>query len=325
MLMAAGEGVRLRPFTGFVPKPFLPVFGVPVFEYLLNNLYNNGIIDVVMNTHHLSDVAAGFIRRYESLNNTKIQISDERVKLLGSAGGIRHALEKICKNNSSFLLSNADIIYNLDIKQLVDKHAALRKKHNVLVTLAVLESAQTDDEYSEIMFDKKTDMLTGVGKKRINKPMYSGVAVLEKEAVAHLHDNEILEFVPSVLFPAIKQNRAGVLLFKNSLLNWWVDIGTPKLWHGAHMRFLQALKNNNLPEGFRKIIEKVNEEVAPGVWKKKGEKIFDQTITPPSYWGAGGNCPGVFGPNSVLYGRPENLKNLENGIGFGGAWVSINN
>ena len=57
MLMSAGLGTRMMPFTDNIPKPFLPLLGVPMVQFCLDHAFANGISKVVMNIHHHADRA----------------------------------------------------------------------------------------------------------------------------------------------------------------------------------------------------------------------------------------------------------------------------
>src|SRR5688500_7784184 len=92
MLMTAGLGTRLRPFTEIAPKHLLPVMGVPMAQFAVDLLARFGVSRIVCNVHHRADLAVPALKALEHGPGTSIEISDESQLLLGSAGGIRKAL-----------------------------------------------------------------------------------------------------------------------------------------------------------------------------------------------------------------------------------------
>ena len=93
MILAAGLGTRLQPLTINIPKPGLPVGGVPILLFNLLLLKQYGITDVIINLHHQPKPLISLIENTSSLGMT-IKFSLEQ-KILGTAGGIAHALPKL--------------------------------------------------------------------------------------------------------------------------------------------------------------------------------------------------------------------------------------
>ncbi len=89
MVMAAGQGTRMRPLTDTKPKPLVSFMGAPLIDHVLDRLEAAGIEEVVVNIHHFADDLEAHLakRRFP-----RIVISDERARLLDTGGGARHAL-----------------------------------------------------------------------------------------------------------------------------------------------------------------------------------------------------------------------------------------
>lgn len=88
-LMAAGNGMRLRPLTEDIQKCMLPVGGKPMLEWWLDAVFRANCFDkVFVNVHHCADKVEGWIWRYCEVYDRRVQIIDERSKLLGTAGTI---------------------------------------------------------------------------------------------------------------------------------------------------------------------------------------------------------------------------------------------
>ena len=120
MIFAAGLGTRLKPVTDTIPKALVPVNGKPLLEHIILKIKNAGFDEIIVNVHHFPDQIIEFIE----LNNQfgiRIEISDERDRLLETGGGIKKA-EWFFDDNQPFLVHNVDILSNLDLKKLYTNH-----------------------------------------------------------------------------------------------------------------------------------------------------------------------------------------------------------
>src|SRR5690349_9521799 len=98
MLMTAGLGTRLRPFTDLLPKPLLPLMGIPMAQFALDALAEAGVEKVVANVHHLPEKLRESLPGLATQAGIKeLRLSDETQELLGSAGGMRNALPLLCE------------------------------------------------------------------------------------------------------------------------------------------------------------------------------------------------------------------------------------
>ena len=130
MILAAGLGTRLKPYTNHKPKALIEINGTPMVEYQIKKLIKAGVTDIIINVHHFGDMITNFVR---SKNNfgTNIQFSIEP-KILGTGGGIKKAAH-FFNDGNPFLVHNVDIFTNVDYADLYRYH--LEKHH--LITLAV--------------------------------------------------------------------------------------------------------------------------------------------------------------------------------------------
>lgn len=131
MILAAGQGTRLRPLTDHIPKPLVIFNGVPLLEIIIMRLLNAGIEKIVVNIHHMADQVIEFLRSKEYYQD-KILVSDERDRLMDTGGGILKASE-LLNNGEQFLVHNVDVYTNLDITKLIRAH----QTDNALITIAV--------------------------------------------------------------------------------------------------------------------------------------------------------------------------------------------
>ncbi|NDV82996.1 nucleotidyltransferase family protein [Bacteroides sp. 51] len=120
LIFAAGLGSRLRPLTDTTPKALIPIGGKPMLEHVILKLKASGFNELVINIHHHGQQIIDYL---QSNNNfgLNIHISDERDQLLDTGGGIKHA-RQFLDGDEPFLVHNADILSNVDLKQLYEYH-----------------------------------------------------------------------------------------------------------------------------------------------------------------------------------------------------------
>lgn len=107
MLMAAGNGMRLRPITDNVQKCLLPVMGVPMLEWWLNASFESGAFEkVYVNVHYMAEDVMKWLKRYEERTGRRVSLIDERNALLGTAKTIR-ALQW-AESGSDFMVAYTD-------------------------------------------------------------------------------------------------------------------------------------------------------------------------------------------------------------------------
>jgi NDP-sugar pyrophosphorylase family protein len=165
MILAAGEGIRLRPLTDKIPKALVQVKGKPLLEHTINYLKHFGVDEIVINVHHFAGQIIDYLKDKNNFN-IRIEISDETDKLLDTGGGLKKA-SWFFDDKSSFFLTTVDVITNLDLNKLYKFHL----KSGALATLAVKKRPST----REFLFDKDYCLcgwksnLTGEEKLLISK------------------------------------------------------------------------------------------------------------------------------------------------------------
>jgi NDP-sugar pyrophosphorylase family protein len=131
MILAAGLGTRLKPFTDKHPKALAMVNGKSLLQRNIEYLQKIGITEVLVNVHHFADQIIEAVTTNKGWGST-VTISDETDAVLETGGGLKKAAWYFA-NEDSFLLINADILTNLDLDALVAQHT----KTGALATLAV--------------------------------------------------------------------------------------------------------------------------------------------------------------------------------------------
>jgi NDP-sugar pyrophosphorylase family protein len=302
MLMAAGFGTRMKPFSDLSVKSLLPVMGIPLLQYALRSLDAAGVNRYVMNLHHLAaDAKSG-----ASLLEPRLLFSDESREILGSGGALRHAAP-LFEPGKPFFYVNPDVLCDIDWNALSERHHMLRKKNGVNLTLALSLKSSVRGKYREIFYDLGSGLITGLGELREACPFFISAAVIEPEALDWLPQEGPADFVQSVLVPAVTAKKAGFQLLSDVI---WYDIGSAELWMKTHLALIQRLETSHFPSNrssdWKREIEKHNVKIAPRVWAsrrsiKKAQSVG--SMTGPIYLDSDQHysIKSRLGPQLVLY------------------------
>jgi len=183
MILAAGLGTRLKPFTNAHPKALAEVNNKSLLQRNVEYLALFGITEIIVNVHHF----APQILKAIEVNNawgSKISISDETEEVLETGGGLKKAAWFFKDSKEPFFLLNVDILTDLDLDKMIEKHI----KKSSLATLAV--SMRNTSRY--FLFDEN-NQLSGweniaTEKRIITRPhenllrkAFSGLHILSPE------------------------------------------------------------------------------------------------------------------------------------------------
>ncbi len=230
MILAAGLGTRLKPFTDQHPKALAPVNGKPVLQRNVEFLQKHGIFDIIVNVHHFADQIEEAIQQNKGWGS-KITISDERNEVLETGGGILKAAWFL-NDNEHFVVMNADILTDLDLTAMIAAHI----EHGSLATLAVTNRKSS----RSLLFDKENELCgwrndkTGERKGKNGKPMaFSGLQVFSPNIFKNIHFNGKFSIIDVYLDLCHKYM---FLAFDHSDDNF-IDIGTPEKLAAAEKVF----------------------------------------------------------------------------------------
>lgn len=231
MLLAAGLGTRLRPYTLVRPKPLFPVLNRPLLSLLLDMLRDAGCSRAVVNGHHLGDQIWEAVKgREETL------VYQHEPEILGTGGGLREALANF--DEEPILVMNGDIFHNIDLESLHAFH--VRSGNRVTLALhdfprfnmvGVWDGAVSTFRGKDVEKDQEILAFTGI----------------------HIVEPSIIEMIPPGCFFHIidlyedlvrKGERIGYLRVDGAL---WEDIGTPADYLELHGRLLSGENKQILP------------------------------------------------------------------------------
>lgn len=231
IILAAGFGTRLRPLTHRVPKPALPLGGVPVLYFNLLLLKEAGVRDIVINLYHQGKILKNLLP--PSLGKKlgiKIHFSLEK-KILGTAGGIVQALRKLEERQTCWIL-NGDVISDISLKKMAKQHFQGKSQ----ATLAVVPKNRVQVK-SHLYYDSK-NRLWKIGKKpnfqnarsHFKAGIFSGIHLVDPQIFQHYPRNKFGCVMQEIYLPLLKewqsnpQQSAPLQVFPHSGA-WW-DVGS---------------------------------------------------------------------------------------------------
>lgn len=228
-ILAAGFGARMGLLGKVVPKPLVPLGGMPVVGFALEKLRRVGVKETVLNLHH----GAEAIRREigDRFSEIKIHYSYEE-EILGTAGGLKKAEEFLRETGEPFFVLNADAVSNADLGAALAHH----KEGRFLATLILRRSSETK-KFGALSVDESGGLCRFLESKAPGEPvgavteaMFTGQSVLAPEFLDHIPAGRACGISEEVYPPLIESGaRIGGILTEA----YWADIGTPS-------RYLEA-------------------------------------------------------------------------------------
>ena len=217
VILAGGEGTRLRPLTSNTPKPMMPIANKPMLEHIVNLLAEHGFDDIVVTVAFLANQIRDYFGDGSDFGVTMRYATEDSP--LGTAGSVRNASAEL---DDTFLVISGDVLTDLDLTALVKAHrdagaaASIALKHveNPLEFGIVITRP---DGSIERFLEKPT--WGQVFSDTIN----TGIYVVEPEVFDFIPEGEVVDFSGDV-FPALLAR--GHLLHGHVTEDYWEDVGT---------------------------------------------------------------------------------------------------
>ncbi|MBH0201422.1 MAG: NDP-sugar synthase [Nitrospira sp.] len=225
MILAAGLGTRLRPLTHNIPKPLLPVGGVPLIVWNLLLLKRHGFCQVIINLHHLGPMIEQALGTGSKFG-IQITYSHEPI-ILGTGGGIKQAESYF--SGEPVLILNGDTLVELDLEALVDFH----RTRNAAATLVLREDADAAN-WGLVEVGEKGQILRITGKGRMDSVpamprMFAGIHILHPRLLRQVPKG----VVSSIIDPYVRAIERGETVLGYDLQGYWSDIGTAERYAQA--------------------------------------------------------------------------------------------
>ena len=255
VVMAGGEGTRLRPMTANQPKPLLPVANRPIMEHVLRLLQRHGFDETVVTVQFLANLVRTYFGDGEDLGMHLMYATEESP--LGTAGSVRNAGPAL--DDDAFLVMSGDALTDIDLGGLVRAH----RQAGALVTVCLTRVPdpldfgiviQTEDGRIERFLEKPT------WGQVFSDTVNTGIYVMEPEVFDFVQPGVPVDWSGDV-FPALLAK--GAPLFGHVADGYWEDVGSLTSYVRAHADVLNRRVDVGLP-GF---------EMAPGIWVGEGVDI----------------------------------------------------
>lgn len=245
VIMAGGEGTRLRPLTCNVPKPMVPVANRPVMEHIIELALKHGIKDLAVTLQYLP----GVIKRHFGDGpdfgvNIKYFVEENP---LGTAGSVRSASGFL---DETFAVISGDAFTNMDISDAVKFH--YEKK--AVVTL-ILKKVKVPLEYGVVITDSDCRII-----RFLEKPGWSevfsniantGIYIMSPEIFKYIEKGEKLDFSKDI-FPKLME--LEVPLYGYTTDRYWCDIGDMDAYMEVHRDIMDGkvdavIRGNEISKG----------------------------------------------------------------------------
>ena len=218
MILAAGFGTRLSPYTDFKPKPLFPLLNIPLLVATIARLKNSGFDHIIINCHHLREQIK------EQISTIPGIIIQEEKTILGTGGGLRQALEKL--RNEPLLVTNGDIYHSIDYRWLYERHMHSEGK----VSLAMHDYPRFN------MVEVEKGRITGFrGHNLSNSLAFTGLHVIEPGVLKEIVPGE-KSCIISRYQKLLEENNPIAAVFVEDA--YWTDIGTPEDYLQLHRGLL---------------------------------------------------------------------------------------
>jgi len=269
VIMAGGEGSRLRPLTCDLPKPMVPVMNIPIMEHTIELLKSHGIKEIAVTLMYLPQKIKDYFGNGSNFGVNLYYFTEDTP--LGTAGSVKNADSFL---DDTFIVISGDSLTDMNLTDAVNFH----KQKGAIATL-VLTRVDVPLEYGVVITNAE-GRITGFLEKPSWGEVFSdtvntGTYILEPEVLNYFEKGRKFDFSQE-LFPLLLRN--GDPIFGYIMSGYWCDIGDLHAYMQAHYDVLEGKID----------IRITAEEIKKGVWIGAG------TILEPH---ATINAPCVIGSN----------------------------
>ncbi|MEW5919999.1 MAG: sugar phosphate nucleotidyltransferase [Bacillota bacterium] len=276
VIMAGGEGARLRPLTCERPKPMVPLLGRPMMEYILRLLQKHDLQELAVTLQYLPERIKEHFGSGEEWGVSLNYFLEKEP--LGTAGSVKNAASML---DQTFLVISGDCLTDMDLTEAIRFH----RRKRALVTI-VLTPREDPLEYGIVITDAE-----GKISRFLEKPSWgevfsdtvnTGIYILEPEVLRYVPDGKQFDFSRD-LFPLLLKE--GKALFGCVLPGYWCDIGSLEQYLQAQHDMLSGKVTVDIPAG----------EKEKGVWISPGVELEEGSrLLPPVFIGPGSRiCSGA--------------------------------
>ncbi|BDI32927.1 nucleotidyltransferase [Capsulimonas corticalis] len=232
VVMAGGEGTRLRPLTSNRPKPLVPILNKPCMQHTIELLKRFGVTDIVVTLYYLADEIEGYFGDGSELGVNLIYTVEDTP--LGTAGSVKKAEEYL--KDDTFIIVSGDALTDIDL----EKALAFHRERESMATL-VLQHVENPLEFGVVITDEE-----GRIRRFLEKPSWgevfsdtvnTGMYILEPSIFDYMEHDKSYDWSQDI-FPQILQEEKP--MFGYVMGEYWTDVGSLQQYRQAQYEMLQG-------------------------------------------------------------------------------------
>ncbi len=255
VVMAGGEGSRLRPLTSERPKPLAPVANKPVMHHIVDLLRRHGITEIVATLHYMADEIETYFGNGSELGVTMHYVVEDSP--LGTAGAVKQA--EAILSADPFIIISGDALTDMDLSAIVAYH--LQRKAALTIALRRVPNPL---EFGVVVTDDRGRITRFLEKPSwgevFSDTINTGIYVLDPLVFDYMEPGKNYDFSRDI-FPQML--RDGRPLYGIVMDSYWTDIGNLQQYQQANYDALRRQVQLEIP----------GTEVAPGIWQGDGCRI----------------------------------------------------
>ena len=203
IILAGGEGTRLRPLTYEIPKPLVPVLGKPMLEYIIEELERNGVEEIILSIGYKAEKIQKHFDAKQGAFKARIRYSIEKERL-GTGGAIKLALSTM-RIKEDMIVVNGDNLFRMDFKEMYSTH----RRNKALATIAVFDVP--DVTGSGVVVLEGDKVVSFIEKpdpsKARSRTISTGIYIIDKDIGEQLPEKEAFSFEREFLHEYAKKGR----------------------------------------------------------------------------------------------------------------------
>ncbi len=235
IIMAGGEGTRLRPLTCTVPKPMLPIANRPVIDYAVELLKKHGIREIGVTLRYLPEMISSHLEASERECGFEFFTETDP---LGTAGSIKAAEDFL---SDTFVVLSGDGLTDIDLSEVIRFH----KEKHADATL-VLKKTEDPTEYGIVTADSSGKIVRFSEKPSwedvFSNTVNTGIYVLNKSVLSLIETGEEADFSKDI-FPKMLDKGMNLFGFTAGSQTYWCDIGDPFSYIKANSDVIEGKVN----------------------------------------------------------------------------------
>jgi len=223
LILAGGQGVKMRPFTYEIPKAMIPVQGKPIIEHTVTMLRDAGVKKILIHIGHLGNKIEEYFGDGSRLGTSISYVKEAKAE--GTAAPLRLAKKEL--QTGPFILVYGDVLIDINMRDFIDFHS----ESNSLATIAITSVAEPSEfGVVKMQGNKVVEFLQKPPQSPgMSHLIYTGVSIIEPEVISLIPEKGESHLEDDVFPKLAKQKKLSGYPFEGK----WFDIGTPEDYERA--------------------------------------------------------------------------------------------